>query len=680
MRKVASVAHLAVATIATALGLLLADALLDGFTLSSDRQSLALAVVVGVLNALLAPLIVRLALPLTVLTLGLGALVLNGLIVYFAAEIYGHGVEVDSIWTGVLIAICVTVVNALVTALLGIDDDDFYYRNVVRRQARRAGYVSEDGDDAPGILFLEIDGLAHDVLRLAIRAGTTPTMGGWLRQGTHNLFRWECDWSSQTGAMQAGILLGSNWDLPAFRWWDKDIGRAVVCNHPADAREIERQHSNGSGLLHHGGASRANLLSGDAPYSLLTTSTVLTRRGGRIGRDYFGYFANPYSVTRTLILGLWELVKEYRQQRTQRRRDVRPRIRRDHFRYPLTRSFTNVLLRELEVAATIQDLYAGRPVIYTMFLGYDEVAHHSGLERAETLRELELIDRQFKRIERAAAEAPRRYEIVVLSDHGQTQGSTFLQRYGLTLDELVKQLTSAGDVEAAGQGEEGSGYVRAAATEIGMPSDLDRSRGQLADRPDEKLPEVAVFASGCLGLISFPREPGRVTLERIDELHPTLVPALRSHPGIAFLLVRSNRGAVALGPNGANYLDEELVEGDDPLAQFGPTAATHVKRTDTFPHCADLVVNSTYWAETGEVAAFEELVGSHGGLGGTQQHPFVLHPVTLPPPEQPVVGAESLHLVFRGWLAGLGHESYAAPFEPARTPPPAGTAAVPSTG
>ena len=113
--------------------------------------------------------------------------------------------------------------------------------------------------------------------------------------------RWETDWSSQTGACQAGLLHGSNEDMPAFRWWEKERGAAIVTNHPRDAEELERRHSDGRGLLHADGASRANILSGDAPHSMLTMSTALHRRRP-IGRDYAAYFARPYAVARTLVL------------------------------------------------------------------------------------------------------------------------------------------------------------------------------------------------------------------------------------------------------------------------------------------------------------------------------------------------------------------------------------------
>jgi hypothetical protein len=117
-------------------------------------------------------------------------------------------------------------------------------------------------------------------------------------------------------------------------------------------------------------------------------------------------------------------------------------------------------------------------------------------------------------------------------------------------------------------------------------------------------------------------------------------------------------GAVVLGPRGRHVLATGAVEGEDPLAPYGPNAARHVARTDAFPHCPDLMVNSTYWPELDEVAAFEELVGSHGGLGGGQAHPFVLVPPGLPWPDEPVVGAVTVHRLFRRWLAGMGQDAY----------------------
>jgi hypothetical protein len=321
-------------------------------------------------------------------------------------------------------------------------------------------------------------------------------------------------------------------------------------------------------------------------------------------------------------------------------------------------------------------------VIYTTFLAYDEVAHHSGIERHDTLAVLRQVDRQIRRVETAIADAPRPYRLVVLSDHGQSQGATFDDRFGMSLEGLVRSGCDAEQVAVASGGEDESlAYLSAGLTEVardetaagrtvnrltrgrradGAVALAEESRQEVSEQSGDAPPELSVMASGCLGLITFPREPGRVTLERLEELHPRLIPALRDHPGIGFVLVRSDRdGAVVLGKQGVHYLDGRRVEGVDPLASYGEHAADHVRRTDGFPHCPDLVLNSTYWAEADEVAAFEELVGSHGGMGGGQSHPFVLFPAELDWPDGDVIGSERVHRIFRGWLAGLGQDAYA---------------------
>ncbi len=382
------------------------------------------------------------------------------------------------------------------------------------------------------------------------------------------------------------------------------------------------------------------------------------------------------------MLAIADILQELYFASQQRRRDIRPRIKRN-FSYALMRAWGTVVQRDLQVAAVIGDLYAGRPVGYTTFLAYDEVAHHSGVERVDSLAVLRRVDRQLARIEAAAADAPRPYRLVVLSDHGQSQGETFLDRYGISLEDLVTEACETEDVEAdVGGNAEAAGYLGATLTEasggegtaargiraatrsrrvdgevrVGEKGDDSKSSGDKDERP----PELSVMASGCLGLISFPRQPGRVTLEEIEATYPKLIPTLREHPGVGFLLIRSERdGAIVLGANGVNHLDSGRVKGEDPLAAFGPNAARHVKRTDGFPHCPDIVLNSTYWTDTDEVAAFEELVGSHGGMGGEQSHPFVLFPSDWGEPPEPVVGAEAMHRHMRGWLADLGHEGYA---------------------
>ena len=155
-------------------------------------------------------------------------------------------------------------------------------------------------------------------------------------------------------------------------------------------------------------------------------------------------------------------------------------------------------------------------------------------------------------------------------------------------------------------------------------------------------------------------QPDRMSLEMIGKRYPDLVPALVGHPGIGFVLVRSDElGPVVIGSDGLHALRTQIVRGADPLQPFDASARWQVLQTDSYPHCADIMVNSMWDPQTEEVAAFEHLVGSHGGLGGEQTHPFLLYPSDLPAPADPIRGADELHKLFRGRLAYLGHDAFA---------------------
>jgi hypothetical protein len=470
-------------------------------------------------------------------------------------------------------------------------------------------------------------------------------MARWLTQGTHRLNEWETDLSSQTGASQAGILLGSNDDIPAFRWVEKERGKLMACSSPPQCAEIERRHANGTGLLADGGASRGNLFSGGADALILTVSKIDAEKQANPG--YRAFLANGFNVVRTLVLFTWELLLEWTAAARARRRNVQPRGHRGGI-YPFLRATMCVFVRDLIVFGVLSDMMKGRPAIYATFSSYDEVAHHSGLERADTLEALRKLDQQFGRIERARRYAARPYELVVLSDHGQTQGATFRQRNGYGLDELVSRNLSGGEAIGVAGGDEEDSMVGHAMGEATGTKPRKPAKDDVSDR------DTVVLGSGNLGLVYLMEEPRRLTLEEIDERHPRLLPAMRAHPHIGWLLVRSAaRGAVVLGPTGTRYLDEDRIEGDDPLAHFPPNAALHLRRTDGFAHVADVMVGSFYDPELDEGCAFEELISFHGGLGGPQTQPFILHPGRLAIPDAPIVGAAAVYELLAGWRREL---------------------------
>jgi hypothetical protein len=458
--------------------------------------------------------------------------------------------------------------------------------------------------------------------------------------------------------------------MPAFRWYEKESGRTMVSNHPADAAEMEHRRSTGEGLLAPAGTSRGNMFSGDAPRCTATMSVIRDRTRSKAA-DLFAYFSDPYGFLRTIVLSFADIASERRAAFRQRRCGT-ARVDRGGL-YPLIRASITVVMRDLITALLIADIVEGVPASYATFVGYDEVAHHSGIRQPDALAVLKRHDRQLARLERAAAQAPRPYHLVVLSDHGQTQGAPFRQRYGQTLEEIVQAALAQGTVYAPLAVDEGWGNVGGVLADASQEPNLGGrtlarvtrartvegtvalgpNRDALAQRTLQAARggRAVVLASGNLGLIYLPASSERLTLEQITRTHPRLLPSLTAHPGIGFVMVRSHaRGAIVIGAAGRRHLSDDSVEGEDPLASLDPTAAGHLRRHDRFPHCPDLLVNSMYDPDAGEVAPFEEFMGSHGGLGGPQSRPFAVVPAEWSEHASPIVGVEAMHGQLRRWL------------------------------
>ncbi len=635
--------RIATSLLVGALAVWIAAALLSGVHVKSFAGALEAAVFIGVLNAILPPVVAAVRLPFTLVSGFLIVLAVDAGILLIISAVDPADFKVDSFGDALLAALLISAASLVLQVIIGVNDDDAYSLRVIARVARRQG--ERIRTDAPGILFLEIDGLAAPVLRRAMRDGNAPVMARWLQDGTHALTEWETDLSSQTGASQAGILLGSNQDIPAFRWIEKETGRMMTCSAPPDCAEIERRHASGRGLLVGGGASRGNLLSGEADEVILTVSRMDAEK--RANPGYRAFLANGFNVTRELVLFAWEVALEYSAAIRQRRRKVVPRGHRGG-RYPYLRAALCVVVRDLIVYGVLTDMMRGRPAVYATFSSYDEVAHHSGLERADTLEALRKLDQQFGRIERARRFAPRPYKIVVLSDHGQTQGMTFKQRNGYGLDDLVERSLERGSVSGMGAGDEHDAAVGQALNEATGRAPDKRDDAQLEDH------RAVVLGSGNLGLVYLMEEKRRLTMEEIEQRHPKLLTALGEHPHIGFLLVHSaEHGPLAVNARGTHYLKQGRVQGEDPLAPFSSNAPAHLIRTDGFEHVADIMVGSFYDGELEQGCAFEELISFHGGLGGPQTIPFVLYPVELPAPPERIIGAAAVHELLSGWRRWL---------------------------
>ncbi|MFV0258539.1 MAG: alkaline phosphatase family protein [Acidimicrobiales bacterium] len=680
-------------------GYRLASLVIPGFSVGGWGQSLVVALMVAVVGTLFRPLLINGA-----VLLGWAGSILIGLfgqaLLIWLTLRFGRSDEV-SFWSAFaaswLVAGCSTLAVWLGTA----GTNDAVIAGLIRRARRSPATV--DDPDVPGVVFVQADGVPYPVLEWGIRAGTLPTMSRWIRSGSHHMAEWRPQLPATTPASQLGILHGTTDGVPAFRWVDRAEGRVYVANRARDAAAIEARHSDGRGLLADDGVSVGNLFTGDAVVAYATMSAVHRMQQDRSTRTALSEFlASPAGLARSVSRSVSEIVRERFQSNRARRRDVQPRCHRG-WNFTFERAALNGVMRDLNTSMVGDAILAGRRSIYVDYVDYDGVAHHTGIMQPEALSALEGIDDVLGQLEQIISEAPRPYHVVVLSDHGQSQGTTFADRYGEDLAAVVQRLSEVrvegsafvgeaqgminsmlvgssrtdtvlgravgrasdrlssrrlGEVDAldaaervrAGVGTDTGtlGATVDAPAEVGTPATTDDDGGSGDDR-------FLVFGSGNLGLVYVAGEDHQLTLDELLDRFPGLIPGLVAHPGVGFVVVDTDEhGPVVIGAGGEHHVRDGTVIGDDPLARFGPEAPEFVLRAATMAETPDVYVNSLL-DDLGEVAAFEGLVGCHGGLGGWQDRAAVVWPVELPAPDGMVVGADGMYRLLVSWLEYLGH-------------------------
>ena len=600
---------------------------------------------ISLINSILWPILTRIAMPFLVITFGFGTLILNGVLLQIFAPIFGIEISDAAI---IIAPIAMAAVSTLLSALITIEDDSSYYRSVLRDAEKKR---KTEIKDYPGLIIVEIDGLAYEVLCEAVERGDMPTLKEMIDSPDYNLREWETDLSSQTGASQAGILHGNNEGIVAFRWIEKSNNNQMMqCSGITKVPELEQRISDGNGLLVDNGASRSNLFSGDTDNVIFTFSKIMSFKK-LYNKAWYSVFSNPSNFARIVSLFLADIIREIYSQIMHSIKNINPRIKRG-ITYIPTRAATNVFMREINTSTLIGDMMIGDvDVAYSTYLGYDEIAHHSGVRDNDAWFALREMDKQIKHLTDANKYCPRDYKFVIQSDHGQTNGATFTQRYGETFEDFVKSLLP----------EDMTVFAK-------MTSNEDHFAGDYTpfSRKDKKIKkekkeerelsdsEVIVLASGNLAMIYLTQWSKRLTYEELNKYFPELIPGLINNEYVGFILVKSEEhGDLAIGKNGTYYLDSGEIEGENPLEGFGDNIVRHLKRTSSFEHTPDILVNSFYDKEADEVCAFEELVGSHGGAGGDQSKPFILYPSSWNVSDDEIIGAENIYKLLKENLAEL---------------------------
>lgn len=669
--------------VVSVLALLLATSILPGFHLDTEVPGWKLAVLrlpiyFALALIVLRPALLFLTLPLNSFTLGAPTLLFNGLILYLTAKVEPSFV-IANYWQALVGTLVMTGLSASVVGWLGLDEAYPFYQSILYRLGRNFGPRPER-KPLRGLLLLQVDGLGYRSLQRVLAAGRMPTVSAMLAKGTHRAVRWNCGIPSNTPAVQAGLFYGDRENVAGYRWFDRKEQIIRVVSNPDDLRILEEAAAKDKVGLLAGGSVINSFMSGGADKRLLTVSAVgqnrEKRRQGELA-DFNLFFLSPYAYTSAVLGAIWDYAAGVVLALVGKLQKDRPQLK-FSIRRVAQKAVANSFLRDLSFFWLKQDMVRGVPVIYSNFVGYDDVAHYSGPDTYEAQIALSAFDRRLRKLRRRAQrQSPILYDIVLLSDHGQTPSLPYRILYGETIEEtlatmLGRSLVHTPDPNRAYNPDRSytanllSQMNHAGVMELGWAGQRGRRTLQQIVSPEPRRPKaelaaqrVVVCVSGSLAHLYFTGHDMPLMLEDICNLYPGIVEELSRHPGIGFVAAGRQFGdAVAICEDGIrNLITGEMGGANDPLGEYGSPDrwAGELAQLLSYPDSGDLVINGAWLPDEDRIVVLEEQTSSHGGLGGEQTEPFVLLPTSWSTSVMDFESPEALHRLIRRELTRYGH-------------------------
>lgn len=632
------------------------------------------ALIFGLLNALVRPVLILLLLPITFVTLGLATLLLNAALFYFT-DVLVQSLIIESFGAAVVGVLVLTAVNTALGNLIRLGDDYSFYAALMNRVSVWTSPARAERDER-GLIILQIDGLSYQTLKEALRRGKMPFLNATIKRRRASIRRWFSGLPAQTSAVQAGMFYGDRFDIPGFRWYDKRAERLFTSSNSADMKSVDDRYAEVKNPLLKNGSCISSLLHGGASKKILTVSAMSERdlKQHRGSLEDFAIFSlHPYLYTRTIFLMVWDFIVDQAQTYLDLIQQKKPMVVRS-IKFSLLRALGNAFFREAATYFVMEDIVRGIPVIYANYLGYDMVAHYGGPRSWDALSTLAGIDRQIKKISRMITRKARKhYDLVVLSDHGQTGSVPFKTLFRKSLPALIEEVLKKRSIEPTGTTAE-LGYFDTLLREVRMVEEAYGTRSIRSSRhalerlhkriredydPQEGDEGAVVCANGNLAHVYLTESSDRVTTEQLLDKHPTLLEFLIAHEGIGFVVTTNDEGDhLMMAKDGMRKLRTGVVEGVDPILRYSDGTSSRVIidaliELCQFPNSGDIVVNGAT-LDNGSVVSFEPQRGTHGGLGGEQTDPFIIFPRHFRDRKADIRGPVEMHHFLSGLLAQQG--------------------------
>ena len=465
------------------------------------------------------------------------------------------------------------------------------------------------------LVILHIDGMGADALQRALDRGHMPFVRELIEREGYQIQRYRCGVPSTTPFAQAGILYGDNSEIPCFRWWDRERRVLVQFGAGSTFKKVADKYFAGCTPLTRGGACIAACYPGEAAddFGIAYHDRSYGRqpRSRSAANVLVPYLANPLHLAdwawqAAAVFG--RTARDYAVARSRRRRPAAP--------YVATDVVEEIFVHHLTRYAVAKAMREGYSPIYAGFYAYDETGHAFGPEDESSRRVLKHVDHSVRKIARSRG---GRYELVVLSDHGQVETRTFRAVNGKAFGEVIAGMLDGFHVKEAKGGEYG-------------PNEED-ARGHL----------IATLSGGAAHLY-FGDQRTRMSHSDVQSRFPQLPARLAGLREVAFLMLRQGGDDVFVTRAGelrGPAVKPLLRAYDEPDVLF-----EQLSRLNSFQACGDIVVFGAF--VDGKQVNFENQAGGHGSIGGEQMHPFVLAKKEWALDLSGVKGAHQLHSVLSG--------------------------------
>ncbi|PTL82703.1 alkaline phosphatase family protein [Vitiosangium sp. GDMCC 1.1324] len=461
------------------------------------------------------------------------------------------------------------------------------------------------------LLVVHLDGVPKSHLEDAVRTGRMPFFSKLMRSGAYSMD--DAFWGSpaSTPFFQAGFLYGLRHpNLPAYSWFDRELGRKVQMNMPSDTLAVEARLRScpGGSLLSSGGHTYFSLFKADAS-NRMCMSTLGSYRlmAKNFKYEMAGILAartqTPLSYLRSLGRDAWKAFTEvYGWARALR-----------DWRHESGFLMSRVVLQRLGWSfvhsKSLLDMVRGVPIVYLVYGNYDEVAHRRGPHSAQALAELQRVDAYLAELYAVAQVVEPGYDLIFLTDHGHVDSHPIEQRGGQRLEDILLR------------GEP-------------LPLSEDVARGLLDGRPHPVVglagapEEPVVVESGNFSHVYLTREQKPLEAAQLVARHPEVIARAARHPDIAIVAVRRGDSAVAV-INGGVYGPGEIDSA--PLdAEFSRRAVADFLRELPYMSTAGDLVLFGQAVPRGGTVGFAWEFGSHGGLTRTETSSLICWPRELP--------------------------------------------------